>query len=220
MERRKLDLIMVLGGEDTERRNRSRRALQLYFEKCGKSQILISGSHSGYLGKNLPNGMKKECDQSAEFLISQGIPNEHILREGLSLDTLGNFYFSYPMISQEIRTVNLVTDGFHMRRSLWCSNLVFGDSKNFIPNFTEQNRNTIYCRIIERLQELFLDRDMRKYGVKNGDYGALKRFMEEVHPFYCNGQVKSSMFGTMIKIFGRKEFINLLPTQRQASKNL
>lgn len=77
----KTDLIMILSGEDTKERHRSKKAMQIFSEFNGDTPILVSGSHSGFLGRELPKGMKRECHQIADFLISQSIPSEKITCE-------------------------------------------------------------------------------------------------------------------------------------------
>ena len=211
------NLIMLLSGEDVDERNRSRKAMEIYQRSEGATPILISGSHSGYLGRTIPQGMQPECYQARDFLISQGIPERDIKVEDSSLDTLGNFYFSHPIIGKE-QEIDLVTDTFHMKRSLWCARLVFGDSKRFIPNTTDKTGNTKYQRFMEGLQIRLLSRDMGKYGVKEGDYEALGRFMNKVHPFYCQGRPEPSAFGFMVGMFNNKRLMRLLPTQKQAYK--
>ena len=211
-------LIMILSGEDIIQRHRSKKGLDLYYRYNGKVPILISGSHSGYLGRETPSWMKKECWQARDFLISQGISNEKISCEEHSLDTLGNFYFSQPLIRDNEDEIDLVTDKFHMDRSLWCARLVFGNSKKFVPILTEQTQNTPYQKTIENLQIALLRIDMTRYDVKSGDYTTLTKFMNDVHPFYCNGQAKPSTFGSMIKAFGNKKALKFLPTQKQAYK--
>ena len=216
----KPDLVMILSGEDVERRHRSRRAIELYRKYNENVPILISGSHSGYLGRELPEGMIRECWQIKEFLLSEGVPEEAITCEERSLDTLGNFYLSHSIIKDDQEKIDLVTDAFHMMRSLWCSELVFGNTREFNPQSTTQKINTRYQKWIESLQVALLSRDMKRYCVKNGDYGALTRFMKEVHPFYCGGKAKPSNFGLMVKVLKNKKLLRMLPTQRQAYKDL
>ena len=211
---------MLLSGENVDKRHRSKKTVELYRGYNGDVPILISGSHSGYLGRTIPQGMKPECHQAREFLISQGIPERDIRLEDSSLDTLGNFYFSRPLIEREQQTVDLVTDAFHMNRSLWCSRLVFGNSKTFVPSVTAQTTNTNFQKFMESLQVRLLGRDMGKYGVKEGDYDALGRFMNEVHPFYCAGKPEPSAFGLMVRLFQNKGLMKLLPTQKQAYKTI
>lgn len=213
-------LIMMLSGEDTERRHRSRKTIDVHYSFFGQAPILISGSHSGYLGRKLPTGMTSECEQAKDFLVSNQIPEKDITLEYSSLDTLGNFYFSYPLIREEQNQVYLVTDRFHMKRSLWCSRLVFGSSKEFIPCLTGQTRNTGYQKLIENLQIVLLKGDMMRYGVAEGDYEALGNFMYESHPFYYVGEQKPSLFGVMVRLFSNKTMFKMLPTQKQAYKGL
>ena len=213
------DLIMVLSGEDTKERHRSKKAIEVYQRFDGEAPILVSGSHSGYLGREVPKRMTRECHQARDYLISQGIPERDISCEEASLDTIGNFYFSYPLIGEHQNRIDLVTDEFHMNRSMWCARLVFGDSKVFVPSRTTQTGNTYFKRVMEELQVILLSQDMKKYDVKDGDYEALSRFMNDVHPFYCQDQPGFSMFGLMVRLFKNKRLREMLPTQKQAYKD-
>lgn len=214
----KSSLIMVLSGENTVQRHRSKTTLELYHQQHGKTPILISGSHSGFLGRELPPKMKRECHQTADYLISQGIPSAHIRCEESSLCTLGNFYFSQPMILPDQYQIALVTDPFHMNRSLWCSRTVFGDSKEVTPVPTQNPFSGLYKSFIEKVQVRLLTRDLRRFGVKDGDYDSLTEFMRQTHPFYCASTPNWSMYGTFVNVLKKNmKFTRfILPTQRQA----
>ena len=214
----KLDLIMILSGEDTKLRHRSQRAIQMFSESNGDTPILVSGSHSGFLGRTLPKEMKRECHQVADFLLSQGVPKRMISCEEQSLDTLGNFYFSRQLIGADQREIALITDPFHMGRSRYCAELVFGDSKHFNPEPTNNPRSGSYTRFIEWIQKVIVAKDMKKLGVERGDYSALSRFMEKAHPFYSKDTPEKSLYGRFIALFrGNMALAKFfLPTQRQA----
>jgi len=166
----------------------------------------------------LPIEMKRECHQVADYLISQGIPSDKITCEEQSLCTIGNFYFSHQLISPEQREISLITDPFHMNRSSYCAQLVFGKDKSFTPELTDNPRGGLYTSFIEWIQRAIIAKDMKRLNINNGDYQALTRFMNQTHPFYCEGTPEKSSYGKFIKVLGaNKKFAKFfLPTQRQA----
>lgn len=219
-------LIMVLSGENRTERHRSKRTAELYFEYNEKTPILISGSHSGLLGREKPDGMIKECDEVLGSLMSLGVPKNAVRRESKSLCTLGNFFMSYPLISEEENDIDLVTDDFHVSRARWCSKVVFGNvaegNKLFFPKTTTNFKNNLYTRLMEGVQTAILSEDLARFGVTPGDYGSLKRYMETTHPFYSTDpeNQRSSLYGKFINIFKNKKISQtFLPTQKQAYKD-
>ncbi|MBS3081951.1 YdcF family protein, partial [Candidatus Pacearchaeota archaeon] len=179
----KPDLIMILSGEDLSQRHRSKKAIALYRDYNGEVPILISGSHSGFFGRELPKDMERECRQAEKFLMSKGIPRETIICEEQSLDTLGNFYFSHQLIEPSKKKIALITDPFHMNRSRYCANLVFGEDAEFISEPTDNPQGGLYISFIEWIQRVIIARDMETLGIKKGDYKRLRDFIERVHPF-------------------------------------
>ncbi len=218
----KPDLIMVLSGEDPQARHRSKKAIEIYQAYDGEAPILVSGSHSGLLGRELPSGMARECHQSQEFLISQGVPERDVTCEEASLCTLGNFYFSQPLIKENQQSVYVVTDPFHMKRSMWCSRVIFGLEKEFTAQETANDSNSPYKKAIESLQMALLGRDFRNRGIEAGDSEAMRDFFENAHPFYCAGSPEKTWYGIFIRLFqGNIRLAKaLLPTQAQAYKEL
>jgi uncharacterized SAM-binding protein YcdF (DUF218 family) len=96
----KADVIVVLGGDNTER---VVKAAALY--------------QSGYAPQILVTG-KNEVELFGRRLVDAGVPKEAILYESAATSTFENALFSLPILEQRnVKTVLLVTSWFHSRRA-------------------------------------------------------------------------------------------------------
>ncbi len=119
-------MIIVLGGGIDRNgalpiwvHSRLEKAIQLYSKK--ESWILLSGK-----GKD---GYKvTEAKAMANYLIERNIPENKIILESLSEDTIQNAYFSRTLHigPMGIKRFTLVTSAFHMKRSHHIFEWVFG----------------------------------------------------------------------------------------------
>jgi uncharacterized SAM-binding protein YcdF (DUF218 family) len=99
----KADVLVVLGGGDTER---PARAAEL-FKQGAATKILVSG-----------NG---DCEWIEQFLKMDGVTNAAITLESQSRTTRENAEFSIPLLRQMgAHRVIIVTSWFHSRRALAC----------------------------------------------------------------------------------------------------
>lgn len=119
-------MIVVLGGGIDRDGNlpiwvnsRLEKAIQLYRKTEG--WILLSGK-----GKN--GHQVTEAEAMTNYLIERNIPQEKILLECLSEDTVQNAYFSRTLHIDPmgIKQFTLVTSAFHMKRSHHIFEWVFG----------------------------------------------------------------------------------------------
>lgn len=124
------DAIVLLGGTIspvTELRkepgetfgNRCLRAAQLYHQKKAR-QILVTGGH--------PYGEEDRTEASdlKEILTLLGIPPEHILVENQARTTKENASYCAEIAKREgIRSILLVTNGFHLKRATYWFTQVF-----------------------------------------------------------------------------------------------
>lgn len=190
--RTKLDLLVLLGGEDS-RKLRSNRAGEIYSTRGG-IPILACGNSSGFTGKVYE---ESEAELMKRHLITQGAREGDILTETKSSDTLENFYFAYPMIPSNLR-IGLVTEQFHMRRALWCARKVFGARDIFIPVTVESGVRLIDF-VVEGAIQLALMTDL--LDIPGGDYESLTRWMQTCHPYYCEREGRTagkSLYGASI----------------------
>ena len=186
-----LEAIIVLGGEDKERR-RSKRALSIYQED-GPLPIIVSGSHSGIHGIIRASGIEAESHEMRNYLLSQGVKDSDIIIEDKSMDTLANFYFSYPKI-ESCENIGVVTDEHHLDRSLWCAKKVFGRDLIGIPArlMNELGKSELFkYLLVEKAAKSALRTDFALLGIEDGDYRAMTWYMENIHPYHAYAHGKS-----------------------------
>ncbi len=126
-----MEIYLILGGENEVVRPRCNACLvharaQLDVDKDFwlHTKILCSGQRFLTAPSRIPESVLMR-----EYLIANGIPHTVILTEEQSLDTLGNFVFSYPIIeSFHPSKVFLVTDNSHMVRASRVFSTIFGSS--------------------------------------------------------------------------------------------
>lgn len=113
---RKSDCIIILGAQvkgtkitDSLKR-RLDRAVR-YLRKFPETKVIVSG------GKG-PGEDITEADAMGDYLISCGINPRRIVREKCSTSTRENFRYSKKYTDPENDSVGIVTNGFHMYRSL------------------------------------------------------------------------------------------------------
>ena len=119
-------MIVVLGGGIDRDGNlpiwvnsRLEKAIQLYREK--ESWILLSG-------KGKDRYQPTEAEAMANYLSERNIPEDKVLLECLSEDTIQNAYFSRTLHIDPmgIKQFTIVTSTFHMQRSNHIFEWVFG----------------------------------------------------------------------------------------------
>lgn len=217
------DLILTLAGEDRKERHRSKRTLELYVENEQRTPIILTGSHSGLLGRNVPQGMEPECLQMRDYLIKKRVSPNQIRIEGQSLDTFANFYYSAQLIEREKKYIDLVTDWFHMPRALWCAQRVFGKSKILTPRLADETEPTRKAALVERLMTNILAADCMLYHIQPGNYTRLTTYMNEVHPFHhTNEKPLFSFYGLwtgMMRRWGMGLAKKVMPSQAQAYRD-
>ena len=141
-----MDAILILGGglkddgtvnEWTQRR--LDKATELYMQK--RSLILCLSRGTPY--KPSPLDSKgfaiDESFAQASYLLHKGIPADDIRIEPVSLDTVGNAYFSRVLFVDALNITNLtiITSDFHMERSKLAFKWVYSlaPQNNYIFNF-------------------------------------------------------------------------------------
>ncbi|MBC1475506.1 DUF218 domain-containing protein [Listeria grandensis] len=119
--RLKQDFVIVLGsgliGDKVPPLLASRldRAIRFYYKQTAKNfapQIIVSGGQG-------PNEWVSEASAMKDYLVEKGIPEEHILMEDLSVNTLQNMMFSKTIMADlkpKSRSI-FVTNNFHLFRA-------------------------------------------------------------------------------------------------------
>ena len=213
---------MVLSGESSETRSRSKKALERFRRHNGKVKVLVSGSHSGLFGKDIPNGMEPDYRPIKNFLLENEVEEDSIVIENESLDTLGNLFFARNrgLITTDHQRVELITDAFHMPRSRKFAKCIYNSQTTFNPiessGLDKDWKKRLFRFTFEKAQEKLILADLKIHGVKEGDFRSLRKYIFEVQPFYSNNR-KASLYGLFILPF--KAFPTLqriLPTQVNA----
>ena len=94
-----------------------------------RAEIAVSLWHKAKVGRIIATGgavsdkTVRECEVMKRTLLSAGVPEEVILEEPDAYDTVGNMICSMTALyrrhlTADIRRVTIVTEPFHMRRSL------------------------------------------------------------------------------------------------------
>lgn len=186
-----LDAMLVLGGENHQNRTRSDRARYLYqrvdaMRRPTPLQLVLSGSHSG-LDPYLPP--LPEAEQMRRYLAGAGVPVDDMHTETQALDTIGNMVFSRPILDQLAsgsakKRFGIVTDRYHISRSMWLARRVFPASYEIHPLPTE--RDSLMQRVIEAGAKWAIQYDLRCEGIQPGDKAAWEAYMREKHPIHAD----------------------------------
>ena len=128
----KADCILVLGSTKAAK-YRVPVAAQAY--KAGRaSKIMLCG---GKL-RDFPDGKYSEAEHMRKAALELGIPEEHLILEDSSQDTVENILFALVELQRtfwlnKVRSVLLVTTAYHMRRSLAIARYLFPEHIAVIP---------------------------------------------------------------------------------------
>lgn len=136
-----LDEIIVLGAQVREtgpsRVLRSRlNAAASYLKDNPETICIVSGGQG-------PNEPCTEAEAMKEYLVEKGIREDRILMEDKSTTTVENLEFSSRFLNREEDSVGIVTNNFHMFRSLKlakkngyrkCQGIAAGSTPLYLPN--------------------------------------------------------------------------------------
>lgn len=80
--------------------------------------IALSGDHALKYDNTGITQPFKECDAEEDYLLSQGVAPEHILKEGESRDTVANFYYLKNLVFKphNLHSTLLITTDFRVER--------------------------------------------------------------------------------------------------------
>ena len=136
-----LDEIIVLGAQVREsgpsRVLRSRlNAAAAYLAENPDTVCIVSGGQG-------PNEPYTEAEAMKKYLVRKGIPENQILEEDKSTTTVENLEFSSRFLNRKEDSVGIVTNNFHMFRSLKlakkngyqnCRGIAAGSTPLYLPN--------------------------------------------------------------------------------------
>ncbi len=184
------DAIVVFGGgirpDGSLEENslvRVRKAVQLWMYKRGPV-IVMSGAWSASL---LEPPARTEADAMAEYAVQLGCPNECVLKEGHSKETIGNAYFVKTLfvIPNHWHDLNIVAADYHLPRVRSICQQVFGPEYGLtftgaLLPMTPLERTEREIRE-QALSSLFTE----WVSAKAGDHQAVWDVMSQIHPAYA-----------------------------------
>jgi len=105
------DAILVLGGGDGSRQD---RAVEFY--RAGLAPVIISSGEKPLL----PGFEQSYAEVGALYMVARGVPRDAILLLPLSTSTFDEAAFSLRLAQERgFRSLLVVTDNYHTRRSKW-----------------------------------------------------------------------------------------------------
>lgn len=185
------DAIVVLGGGvepdgslPALARNRVNRAVEVYRGGIAPRIIL-----SGRCGLTSPEPPVTEAAAMAEHARGLGVPDEALLLEEESRDTLGNAYFTRERFLEPNGwdSIRVVTSDFHLSRAAWVFRKILGGSYDF--SFVSAPSGFSARHLIDRALEecklsIFLNEWLQ--ALEEADEHAIDRLMEQEHPGYAD----------------------------------
>ncbi len=194
MRDQSLDALIVLGGGPSHMQARCAKAAEIYRE-YDSLPIVASGSHSGVYGKDLPKGTIKECYQMLKWLRQEGVKESDVELEEHSLDTLGNFIYSQPLLPESAKNLGIVTSPFHMLRSYWTAQKVMPDMNHY-PIGAEVEKPSLLQILKERIIWSTLKHDLKD--IKPGNKKALEDYLLNRNLMY-NPQAGFSYYNLLVR---------------------
>ena len=138
--------------------------------------------------------------KTKQYLIENNIPEDFIITETKSLDTLSNFVFTKPILDKILTkgsTVGIITDKYHIDRSMWTAKKVLG--KDYIIKPFPTNKSSIIRTLTGSVikEALFFDLMLIKPD----------KYIEEKHPYFVkNPPFTFYKLGMKIEEFDDKIF--------------
>lgn len=189
------DVIIVLGRgvEDDgtlplDPQSRVRKAVELY--NHGRApQIVMSGAWTYHFDIS---PISAESTAMKKYAIELGVPDDHIVEESESMDTIGNVYFTKKNVCEPHgwKSLTIVASDEHMPRIKYLFKKIYGPEYSF--EFEISNRvidEVAYQREMEhetssmKVTKQWLDT------IEPGDDGAVLRLIRTMHPAYRSNYV-------------------------------
>ena len=193
-------IIVVLGGgvsrdgklpPDCIRR--LEKAVEL--QRLTEDRIIMSGRWT-YIYDYTP--IKTEAQAMKECAVSLGAKPGSIIIEEKSMDTLGNAVFSKKMIEKMagVRAVTVITSEFHLERSRYIFESVFGSSFDITlvgAKSTKSEESLAQRQQFEQKTLSVIKRIFRS--LTPGDDAELERVFDKLHPLYAKDPGTTSRIG-------------------------
>ncbi len=151
-EPQKADVIFVPGSEEGAL---AMTAAELYKE--GYALVVMpSGKFAKWTGHCLIPGFETECDYFADILLSEGVPEEAILREREATYTYENAIYSKKLCDTaglNVKRAILCCQAYHARRSKLYYQILFPDTEILVcPTVTKEITRENWFREKEKLE--------------------------------------------------------------------
>lgn len=159
-------------------------------------RILVSGEYSFLYGKVKPPFT--EAFKMEQYLLKNGVPQDKILKEELSKDTIGNAYYSkkYIFIPNKEKELIIITSDFQVERVKYIFHKILGEEyklkiigiESYLP---ESEKEAVW----QRQKDLLLKTQALLSNMKNGDHDFLKdriyklKFYKEKRPAWVKNFV-------------------------------
>lgn len=184
---------------------RVEKGVELYNQGKAK-KIIMSGAYGFWLDWLKKAPPIHEAEAMKTYALSLGVPNENVLMEEDSKDTLGNAYFVKVSILEKNNWKNIivVTSDYHLPRAKIIFDTVLGpdytieyvESKNIFTEEEKQVWKESEAKTIE-VSNKIINIDI----IKPGDTEAIKNILFIIHPGYAKTPTVS--FEELEKMLGR-----------------
>lgn len=183
------DVVVALGGGITAGGEpqpatvaRARRAAALY--RSGQAhRIVMSGAYGMYD----PPPPRVEATAMAEIAVAAGVPPDAITAETRSRDTIGNIWFTKPLLGGPGRQrVIVVTSGWHAARVRYLAQVIWGPGYRVAMELTSET-STRPPQEIACWETGLLAVSRRWFAtVRPGDDAAIAAILARDHPIYAD----------------------------------
>lgn len=183
------------------------KALEFY---TGKELFLVPGRGTPHRAPPLDKyGFPiDEWKSSAEYLIGRGVSPKKILTERVSMDTIGNAYFTRVLFADpmHLRNIIVVTSALHMPRAKKAFNWVYGLKPlrfKYNLEFVEASdegldRNIVKIKTAQEKKNL---RKLLPLVKKIRTMRAMHKFMFQEHAAYAYGKKIEKLRGKIVKTY-------------------
>lgn len=183
------DVVVALGGgitADGEPRPatvaRARRAAGLY--RSGRAARLVM---SGAYGMYDPPPSRAEATAMAEIAVAAGVPPGSVTAETRSRDTIGNIWFTKPLLGGPAgQSVTVVTSDWHAARVRYLARVIWGPGYQVTVEPLADEAGTRPPEEVARWEAGLLAVSRRWFAaVRPGDDAAIAAVLARDHPVYA-----------------------------------
>jgi|SRR3989344_368007 len=184
-----MNCLIILGGgldEQQQLNQQSRLRYDKGLKIHHKFDRIVCCSGFTYRKDHLPSAIS-EAEAGRRYLLQQGVPEEKIISEALSKDTLSNAFHCRRIIDTlSVKEITVVTSAFHMKRSIFLFDLVFPKQAyqlSYVKSRNGLDAASLWNRKIhERMVLDFFKKHLfATYGVVAGDMNSIGHYLENYH---------------------------------------